>query len=112
MVDTEKAVEKTLRILSEEYNRVFCPDSVAPLCTEQSAICEITVNNEELRLSVRRARESRETLAESLARTVHQNDLDELRNGHLKERLLAEIDKDYAGRTASDVAELLDRHEA
>jgi protein required for attachment to host cells len=30
----------------------------------------------------------------------------------IKERLLAEIDKDYAGRTASDVAELLDRHEA
>lgn len=30
----------------------------------------------------------------------------------IKERLLAEIDKDYAGRSASDVAELLDRHEA
>ncbi len=103
MVDTEKAVEKTLRILSEEYNRVFCPDSVAPLCTEQSAICEITVNNEELRLSVRRARESRETLAESLARTVHQNDLDELRNGHLKERLLAETVAVLSALRALDV---------
>lgn len=30
----------------------------------------------------------------------------------IKERMLTEIDNDYAGRTASDVAELLDRHEA
>ena len=103
MVDTEKAVEKTLRILSEEYNRVFCPDSVAPLCTEQSEIGEITANNEELRSSVRRARESRETLAESLARSVRQNDLDEARNGHLKERLFAETVAVLSALRALDV---------
>lgn len=30
----------------------------------------------------------------------------------IRERLIAEINKDYAGRTALDVAELLDKHEA
>ena len=30
----------------------------------------------------------------------------------IKERLIVEIDKDYAGRTALDVAKLLDMHEA
>ena len=29
----------------------------------------------------------------------------------IRERLIAEINKDYAGRTTSDVAELLDKHE-
>ena len=103
MVDTEKAVEKTLRILSEEYNRVFCPDSVAPLCTEQSAMCEVTANNEELRSNVRRARESREALAEHLARTARQNDLDEVRNKNLTERLVAETAAVISALRALDV---------
>ena len=103
MVDTERAVEKTLRILSEEYNRVFCPESVAPLCTEQSEIGEITANNEELRSNVRRVRESREALAERLARTGHRNDLEEVRNRHLKERLLAETAAVISALRALDV---------
>ncbi len=103
MADTEKAVEVTLRILSEEYNRVFCPDAVAPLCTEQSTICEINANNEELRSSFRRTRESREALAEHVARTGQRNDLDEVTNRHLRERMLAETAAVISALHALDV---------
>jgi hypothetical protein len=81
LVDTEQAVEATLRIIVEEYNRVFSPDSGA----EQSAI-----GNEELRISAKRARESCEALREALARTGRRNELDEGQNRDLKERLVTE----------------------
>jgi hypothetical protein len=90
MVDTEQAVETTLRIISEEYNRVFSPDSVALLDTEQSAIGELTASNDELRSSAKRAREQCEALREAIARTGRRNELDEGRNRDLKERLVTE----------------------
>jgi hypothetical protein len=79
VVDTEQAVETTLRIIVEEYNRVFSPDSVAE-----------HASNEELRISAKRARESCEALREALARTGRRNELDEGRNRDLKERLVTE----------------------
>lgn len=103
MVDTEEAVETTLRVISEEYNRVFFPDAFASLDAEQSVIGEITANNEELRSCSRRVRESCDALREGLALTGRRNDLDEATNRDLKERLVTETAAVISALRALDV---------
>lgn len=103
MAETEKAVETTLRILSEEYARVFCPDAAASLGVEQSAIGELATKSDELRRAVERAAGVRKEHEARLALLRQRNDATEAGNRRMRERLLSETAAVFSALRRLDV---------